>query len=276
VDFDAFLQRATQQEAQNAEAERYARDLTHRIMGEITRRNIPRVIDSDPEFEQRQRQILAARFEDYYRSDADMQPDNYPSDPSVRDEAIRIFAQESVEYTVLNQTSLLSRVYMLITVHDHALAHGATPDYQTASHYKKQLTADLLVLEQYEPDDPWIILVNDLVPGDSLSPDNPQDDPYLLEAYESLANKETEDQQKLEPLHKAYEIAGINYSQPSTQDVEMMSAVAQMMISGMRGTGAENQAAQRQSTLAGIARKHDLAPDITKRLITYIEMTYPL
>lgn len=156
-----------------------------------------------------------------------------------------------------------------------------TPEYDevmlTYAAYKKQLYAYWIVRQKFEPDNPLLLAVNQLLPGDRVDPSSEEMVPYFAEAITTLSEKEKRDTRAGEFNQRIYDTLGLNDDNDPTYD-KRRAIGAVIAYASLLQTKGNTTSAEREELVREKVREE--APFITQQdlgvFILLINQEYPV
>lgn len=266
MDFDGFLADANKKAAEHAEIIDYARSLDTRIEQTLDDLRAPRIASRDPDTQEELMNLAVHEYEEMLQDHADR------SGTPIDEDLLREYAQSLASEQLIRESAIFAKIKISIAVYDYQFKNGTVPDKATTDRNKKELTADVMIANKLEANDSMVILINTLVPGESLNTSSRDDDVYMLNAIERHANKVEQEKKTAELTDKAIEIlrnAG-EYTNNRLATFTRLAAVAVIRSEG------EQADIMRQAEYDEIIRDNNLSMSLAHELIELINQYYPL
>lgn len=267
MDFDDFLTDANEQSVRDAEMEAYKAILDKKLEAVLIKHEVPFIAFPDADIRQALLGQATEEYEIMLREHYD--ETNEPIDHLVLAEHARGLA----EAQMVKEQAILARIQMAIFTYEFEFKRGGIPDKSFTDHTKKRLTADIMTEENLSADDPLVLFINDVVPGESLDTTSREDDDYMLQALEKHANsieRQKKDHELTTEVNATLEQAGELSKERILVATELTKTA---MFYASKGSDAE---AMRQARYDEIIRDNNLPADLARQLLTLIEQYYPL
>lgn len=164
-----------------------------------------------------------------------------------------------------------------------ALANKVGMDFEgltfaQACETKKVQIARLYIMYKLRNDHMFIKFANQFIPGDAVSVDDENMTGYVIDALDTVAHQNESLKDSHVIIHEAYLYSGVDPNDESDEGIKIRSSALLLITSGevlshlQNGT---NASANRQEKLYMMARQRGLDADITKRIINFIDFTFP-
>ena len=142
---------------------------------------------------------------------------------------------------------------------------------------KKELQAGLLVHYQRSFDDEWYRFFDELIPVESLDLSLPDDDEYIVLAFESHGIYKKNLLIKQWVIDESLAIAGVNIDEDDLDDViGMLADIMNMQLIANEPVTNEVQRANRNALLWEEGRKMHPDPKVVQQIIDLMDNTYPV
>jgi len=273
-DFDDFLTNinASDEVARKNEFEQTA----SRLHGDYDRaleqyNPLPRYTDRDPEI-QAMLQLEAADYirqqiiEELHTAELEISAD---VEKVIESEVMHI-----VEMAIIQEASVRSKILMMLAVHEYSVVRVDNPDLVKFVDAKKQLIADMMILDEYNADSSWVAFTNGVIPGPKFDPDYEDDQPYLIASLQKLANKNIE----IDPMRLLLDqLAGLIYAAypdnvkgHAAQDAAFSLAALVMSSAIMRSNKGE-----REAEITQHCRQQNIEQPVISQIMSLLEAQYP-
>lgn len=185
-------------------------------------------------------------------------------------------ADTNQKRAAMKERFVLKKIQIGVVSAEGSMVDGKNSDDE-ATQLKAKLYADLIVMDQLEPSDPLMTVLNEMVPGKMINPDDEILEQHYLRAFEGLANAQEKNAKVLAEMADAYNFLGIDVNDMSEDTMHLKSSIVQMiLLIGRVGNGKVNAVADRQARLYSFSREHGVDPAMTDKIIQLVEKRYPL
>jgi len=163
----------------------------------------------------------------------------------------------------------LRRVQILIVrgLYEHAIREPGSVDEALLATLKKQLIADMIIVEDFEIDSSWVHFANNFIPGEQFDPHAPEDRAYILSSLQEHTNN-ADEHDRIAALQR--EIAGIIHS-GTHATIDTASTVSTLIFIGIMYRDASGREAE---VVAACADLH-LDVSAVARILALLQDEYP-
>lgn len=181
-DFDKFLSDLTNESARKDEIEQELNAINLRIEADLATYHTDRVVSLDPI---RQEELRMQLFDATYRYLTEHLAAADDTSPS--DDEIKIAAAYETADRILREHARLARVTIALMGNVLRQRDG-TSSAEKDTAIKKQLMAELIIVDELELDDTFLTFVDHIVPGEALDLSSDADVLYLTNATEKYVH----------------------------------------------------------------------------------------
>lgn len=186
LDFDSFLQNTLEQAERESDMETLGEIALQKVVSSLQENGVPLLVFTDDATRQASQVILTDLF---IAENVDRLSSEYGSSLDIQDAmSFEAYVEIITQYEIDNRISLQKSLILIATA-SLITQDSAKPSAQ--NHHKKSFLASQVVQGRLTTDSGWFNAFNEVMPGDTLNPENPDDQHYFVEALEKYAREQS-------------------------------------------------------------------------------------
>ena len=193
-------------------------------------------------------------------------------EPYVFDEALSY-----VELATMQEVTRRTMVIAILGLHELAMQQPGSVDADVLASFKKQLIADMMVIEDFEAESSWIGFVNHVIPGEHFDPTKEEDQAYMINALQAHANSVDEHDRIALRQQAMVRIINPGYSDNDDDDLVIEKNIESLRITGtlmIIGSMQRNKVERESEIVAACAEFH-LDQSVIAQLLAFLADEYP-
>jgi len=190
------------------------------------------------------------------------------------EEIIEIEVKSIVKMAAMQEALVQSKILTALAVYEYTVTRATDPDVAQLIDSKKQLIADMMILDEYEADSSWIAFANGVIPGPQFDPNTETDQPYLITSLQKLANKDIESDPKHLLLDQLTELIYVQLSKEKdgiSVKEDALSLAALVMTSGI----VRKNAYEREAEVTQYCRDLSIDQSVISEIMALLETQFP-
>ena len=196
------------------------------------------------------------------------------------EENLHDYIQEAARRNLLSimvrEHYILKQIQISIVAAEGSMIDNGYDD-DMATHSKAALYADLVIAYDLDPSDPILTVLNEMVPGREISPDDETLEPHYVNALERLANEPDRQAATLAEKTEAYNFLGIDIDDVSEDAINQRIAIDHMIfVMSKIDNKKANATANRQERLAAFARENGINALLAQKILQFVDEHRPL
>jgi len=188
------------------------------------------------------------------------------------EEIIRIESEAHVTKLVMEEYALTSHAMILIGSYEYDYMHNK--DFDPARHKegKEKLFASLIVDKGRTSDDPWLIFLNGVIPGDIVDMQSAAFQQKLIDAMEQYANEQEQQEIRNRILDQIKTVI-LNGREADTDEIVKTIHIAGKVMAVAVTVFTK---AERESQVREVCRSEVLDESIVTEILTILETEFPV
>ncbi|MDB5179536.1 MAG: hypothetical protein JWN12_168 [Candidatus Saccharibacteria bacterium] len=275
LDFDTFLESASDAERTQREAELYKVQLDARFQEAIERFDPqPRYTDADPVVQDDLQAAAAAELLGHLRETID-KPDHMSLEEF--EDFLNIQAMSIVKKYAANEVVFTTRLLMDVAVYEYTSVSGIVDEEKHLAS-KKQLIADMIVLYEFDANDPWVTFVNQFSPGESFDPNSVEDQDYIFNSLQTLANRDEDDRRNSERQQALVRIIYPDFNNDTFDEtlvdecIHALKLTTQLMATGIL----EHNVFEREARVVKLCAAFNMGQSAKEQILAFLQLHYPV
>ena len=244
---------------------------------EMERQKLPRLISGAGEEIPYETTMRTIQYRNAFRIQMQDERETFESDEAFEDE-IKEYARMAILGDFTTQSKLLARAKLITMTFRFYAKHN--PEYDgTEHHEKKKFIAEILVIDGLNPTDPWVVFLNETVPGPRLDPDSAADEPFILAAIEEQSRIVARNEQIHGMQADMWDIMGIDtdpaegvHTIQQLDDMQRLLPIASTILSAAM---LAEDPIERSAAIDKAIREAPITAEIAAKLKSYLQAKFP-